>query len=244
MPEAAMQVPDTITEDPVASFLSPTDRQEEINTQIAAEGGFVNDTSTVDVTSGYDREQMSYGASLSLVGQGKTIFESVMNNEMSSNELDNLSEQQFSSLAEQARNYVTTLGVLGAMSGKDMNDPVEVVSVFEQIRTGELDLSSASPSAQRNISLMAGNLPALPMFMAQSARDWAMDTRRDPAAGGFQTQIAENFAARQAATGKFDLSAKVVQNGAQGIQTGPEEPKFEPELEGKINSGPPQNFMM
>lgn len=239
MPEAAMQMPDISSEDPVASFLSPSAEQERVNAEIAAEGGLVDtgpdgigqDGSNLET--GYGRDGFKYNAALDMSGQS-LVLQDVLNNEKA---LEDLTEDEIVKLDEEL-------------------DTVQVFqSTLQQVLNGELNIGDADRSALRQVSLQLGNLHSIPATLANSMRQWTMNENRDMNGGSLQQMVADNFAARQAEYARVNIGDKVLQNGGdtpvaetltgmKGFETGPEEPKFDPELEARINSGPQTSFTM
>ena len=231
MPEAAIQMPD-VTTDPetsVAGFLGPDDVRQEVALEEAAAAGIV-DQSTTDLTSGYGREGFKYDAALDMAGQ-PLMLQQILNNEKTLEELDTAEVQK-------------------------LDDELETVQAFQstltQVLNGELAIGDADRSALRQVSLQLGNLYSIPSGLANSMREWTMNENRDMNGGALQAMVADNFAARQAEYSRVNLGDKVMQNGGytavaeeltgmKGIDTGPEEPKFDPELESRINSGPIQS---
>ena len=214
--------PTAETDNPVASFLSPSDRQEEINAQIAAEGGVVDkgalDSETAsDLTTGPTRESFRYDAAVRMDGT-PLVLQQVLNNEKT---LDELSDREVDRMNQELDTVETFQSALSSAVGNNITEsPVAMQSTLSMVLKGELAIGDADRTALRNISLQLGNLYAIPSTLANGLRDWTMNENRDMNGGPLQQAVAENFAARQAESSRVNISDKVIQNGGNN---GPED---------------------
>ncbi len=219
--ELAVQMPDVTADVPVASFLSPKERQEDVRSEIATELlGSYEDTEkkakASDLTSGYGRDGFKYEAGLKMTQP--LVLQQVLNNEKTLEDVakDPAAIERLDNELAAVQQFQTTLN--DAVANK-LETPRAFQSTLTMVLNGDLNIGDADRASLRNISLQLGNLYAIPASLANSMRNWTMNENRDMNGGPLQQMVADNFAARQSETGRVNINDKVMQNG--GVASSP-----------------------
>ena len=197
----------------VAETLAPERVREQIAAENAAAGIVTADQDIAAPTP----TEFRYDSQIRLDGQ-PPVLEQVLNNELALQDLNDAQQARLENELELVAQTQSTLG---------------------QVISGELNLGDADRTALRQISLQLGNLYQIPPQLAHGMRLWVENERRGTGAtntADIQGMVADNYA-RVNNGGRVDLFAEadLVKNG---LADGPQEPKFDPELEARINSGP------